>query len=686
MKKFLYIIFLFCTFNGIYAQIPTNCFEIESILVDACGTPEGENEMVIFQVGANSLNTGDLTVTWPNNSWLGVCQDASTAANVAYLNGTVLNCGGLIEPVGGVLPAGARVLLITSTNFSVGANSFAGLSDTIYVIFQCAGNTAGHFANATGSGTRTLVMEFSNPVGCIDSVTYDCGLLIDINGFTGTGGTAADRDGSTVEFGWDGSATYTNDGCNAPYNPLYVHAGPDLSGFCLGDTVNLTGSTYNSVTSQNWSGGTGSFINQTSDTNAFYVVGAGDFGQVMLLFSGTNCNGTVVDTMYITIDNVPAPVNIVPGGPVSLCAGDSITLTAIGVGPFSWSTTETTASIVVNAVGNYIVTQTTGCGTSYDTVVVDNNGSPPIAVITPLGSTALCPGDNLTLLGSGGTSFLWSTTETTDSIEVNAVGNYTLIVSNGCGIDTTSLTLTASPLPQAVVSPSSPITLCGGSVEVTATGTGNFTWSTGGTGSTETYNSAGNFYVVAANNCGTDTAFFTILPGSIVAGFNAVPTNGISPLTVNFTNTSVGATSYNWFFGDGNTSTQTDPTNIYLYPGIYVCTLIATDNGGCTDSATTIITVDSCLYLITKPNVITADGNGVNDQFYVTATCVDEFHVDIFDRWGLKVFAYDDITQVWAGNTFTNTQVTSGVYNYVIYLKDYNGDVHEYPGFIHVFE
>jgi gliding motility-associated-like protein len=114
--------------------------------------------------------------------------------------------------------------------------------------------------------------------------------------------------------------------------------------------------------------------------------------------------------------------------------------------------------------------------------------------------------------------------------------------------------------------------------------------------------------------------------------------------------------------------------------------LIASDNGGCSDSATTIITVDSCLYVITIPNVITADGNGVNDQFYVTATCVDQFHVDIFDRWGLKVFAYDDINQVWAGNTFTNTQVTSGVYSYVIYLKDYNGDVHEYPGFIHVFE
>jgi hypothetical protein len=81
------------------AQIPTTCFEIESILVDACvpgggcnnaSSPacncEGKNEMVRFKVGPNPLNVSNLTVSWPNNSWLGICQNGTTAAHTASLN------------------------------------------------------------------------------------------------------------------------------------------------------------------------------------------------------------------------------------------------------------------------------------------------------------------------------------------------------------------------------------------------------------------------------------------------------------------------------------------------------------------------------------------------------------------------------------------------------------------------
>ncbi|PIX36365.1 MAG: hypothetical protein COZ59_01485, partial [Bacteroidetes bacterium CG_4_8_14_3_um_filter_31_14] len=57
------------------ASITTSCFEITSILVDACWTTEGEQEMVFFQVGPNALNTSTLSVNWPNNPWLGVCTD-----------------------------------------------------------------------------------------------------------------------------------------------------------------------------------------------------------------------------------------------------------------------------------------------------------------------------------------------------------------------------------------------------------------------------------------------------------------------------------------------------------------------------------------------------------------------------------------------------------------------------------
>ncbi len=63
---------------------------------------------------------------------------------------------------------------------------------------------------------------------------------------------------------------------------------------------------------------------------------------------------------------------------------------------------------------------------------------------------------------------------------------------------------------------------------------------------------------------------------------------------VNFQNISTGAISYQWFFGDGNTSTSSAPvvTHSYTTAGTYTITLIATNDCNCTDTATSTITVD----------------------------------------------------------------------------------------------
>ena len=67
---------------------PCSCYEIECILVDACDPVgnEGANEMFRFSVGANSINTSDIVITWPSNPWLGVCQNAQTDSIVATIN------------------------------------------------------------------------------------------------------------------------------------------------------------------------------------------------------------------------------------------------------------------------------------------------------------------------------------------------------------------------------------------------------------------------------------------------------------------------------------------------------------------------------------------------------------------------------------------------------------------------
>ncbi|MBI3137341.1 MAG: PKD domain-containing protein [Sphingobacteriales bacterium] len=66
-----------------------------------------------------------------------------------------------------------------------------------------------------------------------------------------------------------------------------------------------------------------------------------------------------------------------------------------------------------------------------------------------------------------------------------------------------------------------------------------------------------------------------------VANFTASPLAGCSPLIVNFQDLSTGnPTSWNWNFGNGNTSTLQNPVASYFTPGTYTITLVATNASG----------------------------------------------------------------------------------------------------------
>lgn len=69
-----------------------------------------------------------------------------------------------------------------------------------------------------------------------------------------------------------------------------------------------------------------------------------------------------------------------------------------------------------------------------------------------------------------------------------------------------------------------------------------------------------------------------------VAGFSVDQNSGCSPLAVQFTNTSSGAASYFWDFGNGNTSVLFNPSNVYTNAGTYSVKLFATSANGQTDS------------------------------------------------------------------------------------------------------
>jgi hypothetical protein len=64
------------------------------------------------------------------------------------------------------------------------------------------------------------------------------------------------------------------------------------------------------------------------------------------------------------------------------------------------------------------------------------------------------------------------------------------------------------------------------------------------------------------------------------ADFTSTPTNGVAPLTVNFTEKCAGyTTSWSWDFGDSSTSTERNPTHTYIDPGTYTVSLTVTGLG-----------------------------------------------------------------------------------------------------------
>ncbi len=92
-----------------------------------------------------------------------------------------------------------------------------------------------------------------------------------------------------------------------------------------------------------------------------------------------------------------------------------------------------------------------------------------------------------------------------------------------------------------------------------------------------------------SNNCNNAVLKFKFDFPKTVADFS-VPPAGCAPATVQFTNTSIGATNYLWNFGDGNTSTSTHPSHTYTQSGVYDITLVAIDNTNQNCNATDTIT------------------------------------------------------------------------------------------------
>jgi len=89
-----------------------------------------------------------------------------------------------------------------------------------------------------------------------------------------------------------------------------------------------------------------------------------------------------------------------------------------------------------------------------------------------------------------------------------------------------------------------------------------------------------------------DTVIKTISIAPLVVAQFTTPPTGCVPYTAQFNNTSIAGQTFQWNFGDGNTSTATNPVHTYTVAGTYTITLIATDPNTCNISDTTSLTIN----------------------------------------------------------------------------------------------
>jgi gliding motility-associated-like protein len=160
------------------------------------------------------------------------------------------------------------------------------------------------------------------------------------------------------------------------------------------------------------------------------------------------------------------------------------------------------------------------------------------------------------------------------------------------------------------------------------------------------------------------------------ASFTYSPIPSQPNLPVQLVNTSTGAVTYKWIFGDGNSlvTSKRDSTISYQYQktATYNVCLVATNATGCSD--TTCTPIDVIVEVgFSVPTAFTPNGDGVNDRVLVRGFGISKVNFQIFNRWGELVFASSDIGAGWDGY-FKGKLQAQDVYHYNAVVEFYTGE------------
>jgi gliding motility-associated-like protein len=238
--------------------------------------------------------------------------------------------------------------------------------------------------------------------------------------------------------------------------------------------------------------------------------------------------------------------------------------------------------------------------------------------------------------------------------------------------DTTSAVITEPTqiIATSAATPASCFNTVDGSALISAVGgSPSYTFNVAGVGqnSTGQFNllAAGNYAVTItdANACSTTSSFTITQPDSVVITISPDPTEVDlgETITLQSTTNQGGVLTYNWQPTNGLSCTDcAAPEFTGIYSGIY--TLTISNDAGCSGTQTVTVTVTPNYHLFV-PNAFSPNGDGQNDfwQVYGKLSNIKQLEVNLFNRWGEKVFESTDANFQWDGN-FKGQTVPPAVY------------------------
>ncbi|GAB4047797.1 hypothetical protein [Spirosoma litoris] len=486
----------------------------------------GSNTTIGLYVVGNTVyvgTTGGLSIS---------TDGGNTFVNKTTANGLGSNTIRTVYVVGSTVYAGTTNGLSISTD---GGNTFVnkttanGLGGAIMLGVYVDGSTiyagtdGGGLSISTNGGVSFTTKTTSNGLGsngvrrvfAIGNTVYaatEGGLSISTNGgssftnYTTSNGLGGNYTGGLFVLNNVIYAGNSNGGvsfCSVPCTTsVSITATPSLT-VASGQSTTLTASGASTYV---WNtGGTTASINPVT-SGTYSVTGTGSY----------NCTATASTTLTVT------PVTLTTAATASsICMGGSSTLSVTpsgGVAPYtySWSapagvtlsatnTSSVTATGTTSGVKTFTVTVTGTNTTPVSSTVAFTVNALPIASIS--GNLTICAGQSTVLTASGGTSYLWSTGETTAGITASA-GTYSVTAtSTGCSATTTA-TVTASPLPTVNIAANPSLMIQSGqSTTLTALGANSYRWSTGATTATISTSAAGTYSVTATTgSCSATTS------------------------------------------------------------------------------------------------------------------------------------------------------------------------------------